>query len=50
MTDREFAIVIRRMLLAIVAKIEQRYHLGRHAEYVQEVERDSSADNIAGAV
>jgi len=37
MTDREFAILIRRMLLAIVAKIEQRYGLGRHAD-AQEVE------------
>ena len=32
MTDREFAIIIRRMLLAIVAKLEQRYKIGKYAE------------------
>lgn len=37
MTDREFAVIIRRMLLAIVAKIEQRYCLGKHAD-AQQVE------------
>ena len=31
MTDREFAVIIRRMLLAIVAKIEQQYKLGKYA-------------------
>lgn len=32
MTDRDFAIMIRRMLLAIVAKLEERYKIGKHAE------------------
>jgi hypothetical protein len=49
MTDLEFAIVIRRMLLAIVAKIEQRYKLGKHAESAQE-ERSDITDSFAGIV
>ena len=44
MTDREFAIIIRRMLLAIVAKMEQRYSLGKYAEArIVEVQQ---SDNI----
>jgi hypothetical protein len=43
MSDREFAIVIRRMLLAIVAKIEQRYCLGKHADAtIQEIHEEDS--------
>jgi hypothetical protein len=32
MNDRDFAIMIRRMLLAIVAKLEQRYKIGKYAD------------------
>lgn len=48
MTDREFMIIIRAMLLSVIAKIEQRYKLGKHAD-AQPVTIGVS-DNIAGAV
>jgi len=32
MTDRELAIKVRRLLLAVVAMIEQYYKLGKHTE------------------
>jgi hypothetical protein len=43
MTDRELAIKVRRLLLAVVAMIEEYYKLGKHAEVtIQEVgERDN---------
>lgn len=49
MTDREFAVIIRRMLLAIVAKIEQRYKLGKHADGTTEYFHDGD-DVACGAV
>jgi hypothetical protein len=43
MTEREFAIKIRRMLLAVVALIEMRYGLGKHdAPVIQEIGADDS--------
>ena len=32
MTDREFAVILRRALLMIVAALEKKYNLGEHAK------------------
>ena len=44
MTEKEFAVIIRRALLLIVSAIEKRYKLGKHSEAeTQEVsERDNT--------
>lgn len=48
MNDRDFAIMIRRMLLAIVAKLEERYKIGKYAEpkSVEIGERDTLTINL----